>query len=118
MARKRAEASPSEEILDVVRAPVSTQVGDDAFTYYANHAEISCTAHEFAILFARFPAKLPPDKLEEARGGALSIDCDVQILISPTLISGLIRALITQKETYEKRFGVITQLGETDANGK
>jgi hypothetical protein len=118
MVRKRAETSPSEEITDIVRSPISTQVADDTFTYYANHAEISCTAHEFAILFARIPAKLPPDKLEEARAGALSIDCDVQILISPTLISGLIRALITQKETYEKRFGIITQQGETDADAK
>jgi len=107
-----APAPPQPELLT---PSVTAQVGDETFTYYANYAEIASIAHDFAILFARLPAKLPPDKIEEARNGNLTLTCDVQILIPTTLIDGLIRALTTQKATYEQRYGAIHEPGASDA---
>jgi hypothetical protein len=113
--RPEPRSESSESGAEGVRLSITTQVGDDTFTYYANHAEIACIPHEFAILFSRVPTKLPPEKLEEARAGNLTLTCDVQILIAPTLINGLIRALTTQKATYEERYGTIHEPRGTDA---
>jgi hypothetical protein len=99
------------------RLSISTQVGEETFTYYANHAEITSSAHDFALLFARTPSKLSPEKLQEALsgGGSLSLTCDVQILIPATLIDGLIQALNTQKATRERQYGTIHEPGVSDA---
>jgi hypothetical protein len=86
---------------------ISTNIGHETFTYYANYAEAVCTPQEFAILFARIPAKLPPDKIDEVKAGRLSLTCDVQVLIPPTMIDGLIRVLVSQKAAYEQRYGPI-----------
>ena len=96
---------------------ISTQIGDETFTYYANHAEVVCIPQEFAILFARMPAKFPPDKVDEVKAGRLSLTCDVQILIPTTMIDGLIRALGTQKAAYERRYGPIHAPGEMNIAG-
>jgi hypothetical protein len=117
--RTRARAAPPPEGAEpesrLISPGISTQVGDETFTYYANHAEIACTPHEFAILFARVPTKLPPEKIEEAMAGNLTLPCDVQILIPTTLINGLIQALTTQKATYEQRYGALHEPGASDA---
>jgi hypothetical protein len=116
--RTRSRSAPppdSAEPETEVRLSISTQVGDETFTYYANHAEIASSPHEFGLLFARMPTKVPPERLEEAMSGTLTLPCDVQILIPATMISGLIRALNTQKATYEKRYGDIHEPGGSDA---
>src|SRR5271157_3345735 len=118
--RTRARAGPppkstEPETTEVHVLSVATQVGEETFTYYANHAEIASKPHEFALLFARMPAKLPPEKLEEADGGTLTLTSDVQILIPATLIPGLIRALNTHKTVHEQRYGTIHEPGGSDA---
>jgi hypothetical protein len=96
---------------------ISTKIGDGTFTYYANYAEIVCTSQEFAILFARMPAKVPPDKIDEVKAGRLNLTCDVQILIPTTMIDGLIRALVSQKAAYEQRYGPIRTPGGMNIEG-
>jgi hypothetical protein len=116
--RTRARAGPppkSAEPETQIRLSLATQVGKETFTYYANHAEIASTPHEFALLSARMPAKLPPENLEEAISGNLTLTSDVQILIPATLIPGLIRALNTQKTAHEQRYGTIHEPGGLDA---
>jgi hypothetical protein len=73
------------------------------------------TPHEFSLLFGRLPAKIPPDKIEEARAGNVTLISDVQILIPVTLIPGLMRALQTQKASYESQYGAIHEPGASDA---
>jgi hypothetical protein len=109
--RTRAQAAPPAEQETEVRLSVSTQIGEETFTYYANHAEIASTPHEFALLFARMPSKLSPEKLEETISGNLALTSEVQILIPATLIPGLIRALNTQKTVHEQRYGTIHEPG-------
>jgi hypothetical protein len=95
---------------------VSMQVGDETATYYANLAEIAPLQHDFAMLFGRVPAKLPPDKQEEAKAGIVTLTSDVQILIPATLIDGFMRALATAKAIYEQRYGVLHEPGGSDAD--
>jgi hypothetical protein len=113
--RPRAPPPESAERETEVRLSISLQIGEETFTYYANHAEIASTPHEFALLFARMPTKLPPEKLDEAMSGNLTLTSDVQILIPATLIPGLIRALNTQKANHEQRYGTIHEPGASDA---
>src|SRR5438105_1495988 len=72
---------------------VTVQLSPETQTYYFNHAEVACIPHEFAIMFARMPTKLPPDRLAEARDGVLTLECELQVLLAPTLLPGLINAL-------------------------
>jgi hypothetical protein len=109
------QGPPAPPQPEVLTPTITTQIGDETFTYYANYAEIASVTHDFAILFARTPAKLPPDKIEEARTGNLTLACDVQIIVPITLIDGLIRALNTQKAIYEQRHGTIHEPGAPDA---
>jgi hypothetical protein len=117
--RTRAQSTPPELASPAprpeVRLGVSTELGEETFTYYANFAEVACLPHEFAILFARMPAKLPADKITEAMSEGLHLACDVQILIPTTLVDGLIRALTGQKAIYEEKYGAIHNPGGIDA---
>ena len=82
----------------------------DAPTYYANFVEISHTAHEFMLSTARVPTKLPePLKQEAVNKGELVLTPELQIVIAPTVLPGLIRALKIQRESYEKKFGEIRE---------
>jgi len=52
---------------------------------------------------ARLPAKHSAGKLAEMQAtGVLPLPADVTINFPPTLMAGLIRALVSQKEAYEK----------------
>ena len=102
---------PSAPQPEVLTPSITTQVSEETFTYYANFAEVAAIPHDFAILFARTPAKLSSEKMEEARAGNLTLTCDVQILLPITLIDGLIRALTAQKAGYEQRYGTIHEPG-------
>ena len=88
----------------------------DTPTYYANHAEIAVNQHELALWFARLPTKPSRLELEEAREtGELVVDPEFQILVPPTLLDGLIEALVASKEKYESLFGPIRNT-QNDAN--
>ena len=95
---------------------VSMQVGVETATYYANFAEIAPFQYDFTILFKRVPAKLPPDKQEEAKAGMVTFTSDVQIVVPATMIDGLMRALARAKEIYEQRYGVLHEPGGSDAD--
>ena len=89
--------------------PVTIKIGietdDDTSVVYANHVEISHSIHDFCISFARVPSKLSSEKLEELKND-LKIDVPalIQVVVPPTLIAGLIRALVDQRDMYENNF--------------
>lgn len=81
-------------------------ITDDTMAYYINFAEVGCSPNEFSIAAARIPTTLTPDKFEAAKkAGSLVFNADVQLIIPPTVIPGLIRALTMQKDNYEKVIG-------------
>jgi hypothetical protein len=80
---------------------------ENASTFYVNHIEVGSTAHDFSLICGRLPGKLSLDQLEEVKdGGALVVEPEVQVVIPATLVIGLIEALTTQKDNYEKTYGV------------
>jgi Protein of unknown function (DUF3467) len=102
-------APPSE--LQTLPVRVVIDPSEEAAVYYANYAEVGFGQHEFVVSFARVPAKLNLEQIEEAKGGTLRVEPSVQITIPPTLLPGLIRALSTMKDAYEKAWGVIHEPG-------
>jgi hypothetical protein len=79
---------------------------EDGPAYYVNFAEIAISTNEFTMLAARVPTKLSAQRLQEAKAqGTLTFNAEVQLIMPPTLIPGLIRALTVSKEQYEKQAG-------------
>jgi hypothetical protein len=80
---------------------------ENASVYYVNYIEVAHSTQDFSLICARIPSKFTYDEIKEANNvGALVVEPEVQVIVPTTLIPGLIRALTTQKENYEKAFGV------------
>jgi hypothetical protein len=107
MARKgkAGAARKSEEI----KVNVSVHYNGDPL--YANYAEVNSSQHEFQIGFALAPTRPSPEQIEQARAGTVTLDGLVQILLAPTLIPALIRALNISKDQHEATFGPIKEVG-------
>lgn len=79
-------------------------VGEDIPQYYINHVEVNSIVHDFVLSMGRLPGRLSPEVLEAAKkSGVVSFPAELQVLVPPTLIVGLIKALTFQKELYEKQ---------------
>ena len=87
-----------------VTATIAMESGEGTPVYYVNHVEISHTKNDFCITAGRLPARFGPTaKTELESTGVLLINAEVQILFPPTMLPGLIRALSSQQDAYEKR---------------
>jgi hypothetical protein len=75
-----------------------------------NYMEAANTANDFSLLCVRMPAKLSTERKSHALATKeLHIEPDVVITFPTSLVPGLIRALTTQKENYEKAIGTRIQ---------
>jgi hypothetical protein len=111
-AQKSKSASPQSGVMNI--NSVRLEPIESAAVFYVNYIEVGNSPQDFSLWCGRMPSKLTPAKIEEIESiGALVIEPDVQLIIPTTLVPGLIKALITAKENYEKLFGV--QLKEVGA---
>jgi hypothetical protein len=94
-----------------VAIPVTISLEYTGEPLYANFAEVSSAQHEFQIGFGLLPTKPNAEQMEQVNGGTMRLNALVQILLPPTLIPGLIKALTTTKEQYEAVLGPIKELG-------
>lgn len=102
MARKKA---PPEA--ETIKMRIAMETGDGAAVFYVNYAEISQTKNDFCLTGGRVPARFGPSKVAEMKEtGLLVVEGEVQLILPPTIIPGLIRALSSQKEKYEKTMGI------------
>lgn len=107
---KKLVLGPADDA-DSVPVRIVVDVTPDTPTYYANHIEIAYNRHEIAVWVARLPTKASRDDMALAEEiGELVVEPEMQILLPPTLIDGLISALETTKENYEKVFGPIREI--------
>jgi hypothetical protein len=83
----------------------------DSRSLYVNYMELSQTPYDFTLMGVQAPSKLTPEQLKIASSGApLSLEAEFQVTFPVSMLTGLIHALLTQKEIYEKTFKV--DLGE------
>ena len=89
-----------------VKVRIALQPSADAQAFYANFLEVAHGPHDLTIYGVRIPAKLNlADKDAATTTGELQLEPEFQIVISPTLAPGLIRALQSQVDQWEKEFG-------------
>lgn len=97
--KKRSGGAARSEVS--VRARIEVRPSDDLPYIYANHAEVAQSAHEFVILFTKLPTKANPSQIAAVQEtGVLSIEPEAQILLPPTIIDGLIKALETERDKH------------------
>jgi len=107
--KKAAEQAPTERPNKV---KVTLTVNEGTPVHYMNYAEVNITAHDFTLTGGRIPSKPDRAAVEAAlASGTMAIESDFQIIIPTNVIPGLIRALITQKESYERQVGPIFDAG-------
>jgi hypothetical protein len=118
MARSR-KSTEKKQAGDVeMVASFAVDVTEDTPVFYVNYAGVTHSSHDFSVIFGRMPAKPTPSQLDHlAATGAIRTEALLQLLVAPTMIPGLIRALTIQKEAYEARFGPIRDDGANDAGG-
>ena len=103
----RAQAKKTEEA-QILALSIALEPTDDIPSYYINHIEISHTRHDFGLDCAHLPTTLSAKVIDEVkRSGVLSWEPLIRLIVPPTLIPGLIRALQAQQSKYEDRFGKI-----------
>jgi hypothetical protein len=108
MARGNAKLSSTSDA--PVINEVTVVVESNCNSVYANFAEVSAAQHEFQLSFALTPTK-PTSDPEQARTGTVRVQSLAQILLPPTIIPSLIKALIMTKERYEAVAGPINPSG-------
>ena len=101
----RAQAKKAEETQTL---RIALEPTDDVPSYYINHVEVSHSRHDFGLGCAHLPTTLPAKVRDEVkRSGVLSLEPLIRLIVPPTLIPALIRALQAQQSKYEDRFGEI-----------
>jgi hypothetical protein len=112
-ATKPASRRKAEANADTLDVRLVVDLPADTPTYYANHVEIAVNKHEISLWIARLPTKPAREQMALAQEtGELLVEAEMQILMPPTLIDGLIGALETTKLKYEKAFGPIREIKE------
>jgi hypothetical protein len=103
---KKAKKASNGPLPKAIGGRVVVEVPDGTPQYYANFIEVSNTVWDFSMIFATMPAKLSAAKIEEIQAtGSIPLQAQLTVNFPPTLLVGLIRALTTQKEQYEKAMG-------------
>lgn len=108
-ARKAAKQSGApDERAQPVTVRVQLLHDPDAPMIYSNFFEVSHSPHDFLLLLARVPGKLPAGSEPNKDGVTeLPIEAQAQIVIPPTVIPGLIKALQSQQRLFEELHGKI-----------
>jgi hypothetical protein len=73
---------------------------------YANYVEVAHSEYEFSLSMCKLPTKLRPQQLLDVQAGQpLIIEPTVVVELPTRLVKGLIQALETQVDHYEKKYG-------------
>jgi len=89
---------------DVLPVRIVVDPTEETPVYYANHAEVSLSPHEISVSFVRVPSKLSSSRTKDAQvSGSLTFEPTVQVVIPPTLLPGLIKAMTITKDQYEEK---------------
>ena len=103
MASKHPRKPVSNKADEETTISIRVEPTSDTDALYANHVEVAHNIHEFTLSFTRIPAKFPRDIVESGKAaGVIVLEPKIQIMLPPTLIKPLIKALETQRFRYEE----------------
>jgi hypothetical protein len=72
---------------------------------YSNYAQISHSPWEFSIRFCLAPASIDITNLVPGETATVEIPIIIDVMVSPAVMPGLIKALQDNFERYEETFG-------------
>jgi hypothetical protein len=102
----KSEKSKDAASAKEVEGRVVIDANDAAPFYYVNFVEVTNTANDFSLMCTRLPPKLSEERRSLLiKTKELHTEPDVIITFPTAMVPGLIRALTTQKEAYEKKTG-------------
>ena len=102
----RCEHSKKNGSPEEVTVKVVFDMTDETPVSYVNYAEVGHSQYEFTITVVRVPTKLSPEAMASAKKtGEVRLEPQLQLLLPPRVIPGLIDALKKQLDSYEKSFG-------------
>ena len=89
---------------DKPNQPIQIQV-DDAIRHgvYSNFLVVSHSAHEFTLDFCQV--------MPGSDGNGVKADVVTRVRIAPTMIGKILRALNTNRTSYEDKFGLVRDVG-------
>jgi hypothetical protein len=91
---------------DGIPIKVVLDPGEHTSTYYANHFEVARGRHELTVIAGRLVGKISRERMREATDSReLLVDPEFQMLVAPSLVPGLIKALQTQLDMWTKEHG-------------
>ena len=99
---KKVAAKESKSGPVTMNVKISVEVSEGTPVYYANYLEIAHSSIEFALNVVRIPTKPTRSQMELVQSGEpLTVEPEMQILFSPKLAIGLVKALQLQITAYE-----------------
>ena len=108
---KKTSLSPEFESIPPkphVNAKIQVVHPETTSPIYANYVEIAHSEYEFSLSMCKLPSKLRPQQLLDVQAGQpLVIEPTVVVEIPTRLVKGFIRALETQVDMYEKKYGLL-----------
>lgn len=105
-ARKKIPDEPAKPVL----ATIAVSPNEFAQSYYCNYLEVAQTAYDFTIYGIKVPAKLDAANLVTLKdGGKLNFLADIEITFPAHIIDGLITALTTQRDIFERNMAEIKE---------
>jgi hypothetical protein len=111
--RKGPRAEPKE-----IQIRIEIDAKPETPFYYVNYLAVSHTHYDFTISALKLPSQLSIEQKEYAkRQEPVPLEPTLQLIIPVNLVNGLIRALSTECQKYEAKFGTIP-FEEEKANAK
>ncbi|MGH8900973.1 MAG: DUF3467 domain-containing protein [Egibacteraceae bacterium] len=97
-------SAPALHLADKPGQQIQIQV-DDAIKHgvYSNFLVVSHSAHEFTLDFCQI--------MPGGDGSGVQADVVTRVRIAPTMVGKVIRALNTNRSSYEDKFGLVREVG-------
>lgn len=96
----------SKPLMPHVNVKIQVVHSETVSSIYANYVEVAHSEYEFSLSMCKLPTKLRPQQLLDVQAGQpLIIEPTVVVEIPTGLVKGLIQALETQVDHYEKKYG-------------
>lgn len=105
---RAAGTKPGLEAPTSIAARVTLEVGSDVPSYYVNYADLAQSTHEFTLTVAKVATRLGAQAVKDLQvTGEMRVDALLQLVMPPTLLPSLIKAMTVQRDLYEKTYGSI-----------
>lgn len=101
---------------DSLTLKVRLEPDDSVPEYYVNFVDVSHGPFDIGLLLGRLPTKLSAEEMENAQtSGQLVRRPVAEVIMTPDVARGLIKALSEQVQKYEKSFGPGSKADEGNA---